>query len=88
VTASDAGDPVANVTVAAEDGDGTVYNATTDDNGTYTIDVPPGTYSVNVADTPAGYEAQTIITVGPGEAVTGIDFTVEPTNPPTGSIEG
>src|SRR5699024_3828772 len=88
VTASDTGEPVANVTVAAEGSDGNVYTATTDENGTYTIDVAPGTYSVNVADTPAGYEAQSIITVVAGAAVTGVDFTVEPMNPPTGTIAG
>lgn len=88
VTASNTGKPVANVTVAAEDSDGNVYNATTNENGAYTIDVPPGTYSVNVAGTPPGYHAESIITVDAGETVTGVDFTVEPTNPPTGTIEG
>ncbi|WP_079890818.1 S8 family serine peptidase [Halococcus agarilyticus] len=85
VTASDTGEPVANVTVAAEDGEGNVHEAMTGANGTYTIDVPPGQYVVNVADTPGDYRPQEIVTVAPGEAVTGVDFEVTPRN---GSIAG
>ncbi|MGN8212816.1 S8 family serine peptidase [Halococcus sp. PRR34] len=85
VTASDTDESVANVTVAAEDNEGTVYEATTDDNGTYTLDVLPGRYVVNVADTPGDYRPQEIVTVASGEEVTGVDFALTPRN---GSITG
>ncbi|MGN8216229.1 beta-sandwich domain-containing protein [Halococcus salifodinae] len=85
VTASDTGEPVANVTVAAEDNEGNVHEATTADNGTYTLDVPPGNYVVNVADTPGEYRPQEVVTVAPGEEVTGVDFQITPRN---GSITG
>ncbi|MGN8216295.1 S8 family serine peptidase [Halococcus salifodinae] len=85
VTASDTGEPVANVTVAAEDNEGNVYEATTADNGTYTLDVPPGNYVVNVAETPGEYRPQQVVTVAPGEEVTGVDFQITPRN---GSITG
>ncbi|GAA0244919.1 hypothetical protein GCM10009000_070860 [Halobacterium noricense] len=85
VTASDTGNGVANVTVAAEDDDGAVYETTTDENGSYSLDVPAGTYVVNVAGTPGDYRPDEIVTVAPGETVNGVDFTVEPRD---GVIEG
>ncbi|WP_273837174.1 S8 family serine peptidase [Halococcus sp. PRR34] len=85
VTASDTGESVANVTVTAEDNEGNVYEAATGANGTYTLDVPPGSYVVNVADTPGDYRPQEVITVAPGEEVTGVNFEITPRN---GSITG
>ncbi|SEQ53355.1 beta-sandwich domain-containing protein [Natrinema salaciae] len=86
VTASDDGTPVANVTVAAENDDGEVFEATTDANGTYALtDVSAGTYVVDVADTPPGYRPEKIVTVAPGEHVTGVDFEIERT---PGTIDG
>ncbi len=85
VTASDTGDGVGNVTVAAEDDDGNVYETTTAENGSYSLDVPAGTYVVNVAGTPGDYRPDEIVTVAPDEEVTGVDFTVEPRD---GAIEG
>lgn len=85
VTASDTGEQVANVTVSAEDENGNVYTATTGENGTYTIDVPPGNYVVTVADTPGDFQPQDIVTVDPGKAVTGVDFQVTPRD---GAIDG
>jgi subtilisin family serine protease/uncharacterized membrane protein len=85
VTASDTSEPVANVTVAAEDNNGNVYEATTNENGTYTLDVPPGNYVVNIADTPGDYRPQQIVTVEPGKEITGVDFTIAPRD---GSIVG
>lgn len=86
VTASDDGKPVENVTVVAENGDGEVYETTTDENGTYELDgVSAGTYVVDVADTPPGFEPEEVITVAPGEHVDGVDFEIDRT---AGSIEG
>lgn len=88
ITSIETGDPVANVSVMAEDNDDHTYSATTGENGTYTIEVPAGTYSVNVGGTPDGYSAQSIVSVDADEAVTGVDFQVSHTNPDTGSIKG
>ncbi len=85
VTASDTGDPVANVTVAAEDNDGTVYETKTDENGTYTLSVPSGNYVVNVLDTPSDYQPEQVVTVAPGEEITGVDFEITPRD---GTITG
>ncbi|WP_049971325.1 S8 family serine peptidase [Haladaptatus cibarius] len=85
VTASDTGEGVANVTVAAEDDDGNIHETTTDENGSYSLTVTAGTYVVNVAETPGDYRPDEIVTVAPGETVDGVDFTVEPVE---GVIEG
>ncbi|MEY7850462.1 beta strand repeat-containing protein [Natrarchaeobius sp. A-rgal3] len=71
VTDEVTGGPIENVTVTVENGVGT-YNATTDENGEYTIENVPGTgdeYDVT-ADT-AGYEHRyTSVTVGDGATET------------------
>ncbi|WP_139173652.1 carboxypeptidase-like regulatory domain-containing protein, partial [Natrialba sp. SSL1] len=86
VTASDDDAPVENATVVAENDDGDVHEATTDENGSYELDgVSAGTYVVNVVDTPPGYELDEIVTVEPGEHVENVDFVVDRT---AGSIEG
>lgn len=85
VTASDTGESIANVTIAAEDNEGTIYRETTDENGTYTLDVPSGDYVVSVTETPSEFQPEAVVTVAPGEAVTAVDFTVEPSN---GVIDG
>ncbi|OIB59090.1 carboxypeptidase regulatory-like domain-containing protein, partial [Natrialba sp. SSL1] len=86
VTASDDDAPVENATIVAENDDGDVHEATTDENGSYELDgVSAGTYVVNVVDTPPGYELDEVVTVAPGEHVDGVDFVVDRT---AGSIEG
>ncbi|WP_049922977.1 S8 family serine peptidase [Halopiger djelfimassiliensis] len=86
VTASDDGEPVEDATIVAENGDGEVYEATTDADGAYAIaGVPAGSYVVNVDETPPGYEPEEIVTVDAGEHVEGVDFVVDRT---AGSIDG
>ncbi|MFC4440304.1 MULTISPECIES: carboxypeptidase regulatory-like domain-containing protein [Natrialbaceae] len=86
VTASDDGAPVENATVVAENDDGGIYEATTDANGEYTLEnVSAGTYVVNVADTPPGYQPDEIVVVEPGEHVEDVDFEIDRT---AGAIEG
>ncbi|WP_255170997.1 S8 family serine peptidase [Natrononativus amylolyticus] len=86
VTASDDGAPVENVTIVAENDVGEVYEATTDADGAYTLEnLTPGTYVVNVADVPPGYQPDEIVSVGPGEHVEGVDFEVDRTD---GAIDG
>ncbi|WP_114579674.1 carboxypeptidase regulatory-like domain-containing protein, partial [Saliphagus sp. LR7] len=71
VTASDDGEPVEGVTIVGENGDGDEYEATTDAEGQYALDVPAGTYVVTVAATPPGYQPEEIVTVSAGETVEG-----------------
>lgn len=86
VIASDNGEPVANATVVGENSDGEVYEATTGENGTYSLtDISSGSYVVNIADAPPGYEIEEIVTVEPGEHVDGVDLKLDRTN---GSIDG
>ncbi|MFC4986672.1 S8 family serine peptidase [Saliphagus infecundisoli] len=85
VTASDDGEPVEGVTVVGENGDGDAYEATTDAEGQYALDVPAGTYVVTVAETPPGYQPEEIVTVTAGETVEGVDFQIDRS---PGSIEG
>ncbi|ELY32155.1 peptidase S8 and S53 subtilisin kexin sedolisin, partial [Natrialba magadii ATCC 43099] len=62
VMASDDDAPVENATIVAENDDGDVHEATTDENGSYELDgVSAGTYVVNVVDTPPGYELDEIV---------------------------
>jgi len=86
VIASDNGEPVANATVVGENSDGEVYEATTDENGTYSLtDISSGSYVVNIADAPPGYEIEEIVTVEPEEHVDGVDLELDRTD---GSING
>jgi len=76
VTDSSTGDPISEVTVAANG-----MSATTNSSGHYTIsDVPAGTYTVAVSAN--GYEdsSQTNITVVAGETTT-VDFELTPAQP-------
>ncbi|WP_330632950.1 S8 family serine peptidase [Halocatena halophila] len=85
VTAADTGDPIQNVTIRLEDDKSSVTTVTTGADGTYEASVEPGYYVVNVADGPPEYGAEQIITVGPNESVTDIDFEL---TPETGTITG
>ena len=78
----DGENPIEGVTVVADDGDGDVRTATTDDDGEYAIRVTPGIWTVRVTDTAgvlARYRASTAesveldVRVG-GTGLLGFDF--------------
>lgn len=87
VSAVPGGFDVSGLTVMAEDGDGHTATGVTDGVGDYTIDpVIPGDWAVTV-DVPEGYFTApdtAMVTVGVGEDVTGVDFSIDE----TGSISG
>jgi hypothetical protein len=62
------------VTVRATDAEGATYDAITDGNGHYLIEVPPGTYTVAPVDPPAGYTATSTVPYGPKVMLAGEQY--------------
>lgn len=81
VTDSLTGDRVEETIVELEGTAGVTVQDTTDENGVYAFEnLPAGTYIVNVAQTPDGYQQEAVVTVGEGETAEQ-DFTIEPFDP-------
>ncbi|WP_330633046.1 S8 family serine peptidase [Halocatena halophila] len=78
VVAADTGAPLKNVTVTSTDSDDTTQRVTTNGSGQYSMAVSPGNYLVSIGQTPAGFHSQSVVTVGPGETVSGVDFRLPP----------
>ncbi len=78
VVAADTGTPLANVTVTRTDGNDTTQRVTTNESGQYSMTVSPGRYLVSIGDAPDNYRSQSVVTVGPGEMVSGVDFQLTP----------
>jgi hypothetical protein len=80
------GEPgIANVTVVVRDSSGnTVATTNTDANGRYSINVPPGTYTVAVTNPPQGFTPTLTqpnpINVGSGQNIDTVDFGFRPTS--------